>query len=190
VPHWPSVMHCTQAGEAALPLQRVPPFSLHVVLAGSDGFDGAPFVQMSIVQPLPSTRTSLLSLRLTWLPDMQTFFLQSPAVWLVTGVPSAVLLIPHIPDELQVRWWHSVSVPLQSVVCRHCTQAGLVPLPLHLLPPPRLQAVPPASGGFDGMPAAHRSCVQALPSTGLSLSSLTVWDWPWPSHWTFLQSPA
>src|SRR5204863_9775551 len=39
------------------------------------------------------------------------------------------------------------------------------------------------------MPTLHRSCVPALPSTGLSVSSLTVCTWPVPSHWTFLQSP-
>ena len=64
-----------------------------------------------------------------------------------------------------------------------------MPLPLHLMPPLWLHAVPAGSGGFDGMPALHRFCVQALVSTGRSLSSLTVCDWPAPSHWTFLQSP-
>ena len=69
-----------------------------------------------------------------------------------------------------------MSVPLQSVVARHWTQAGAVPLPLHLMPPPWLHAVPASSGGFDGMPALHRFRVQALVSTGLSVSSLTVCD--------------
>ena len=35
---------------------------------------------------------------------------------------------------------------------------------------------PRSSGGFDVWPALHRSFVQALPSTGLSVSSLTVVD--------------
>ena len=69
-----------------------------------------------------------------------------------------------------------MSVPLQSVAARHWTQAGALPLPLHLVPPFWLHAVPAVSGGFDGMPAVHTSCVQALVSTGMSVSSLTVCD--------------
>ena len=84
--------------------------------------------------------------------------------------------MPHIPVALQVRWWHSVSVPGQSVGCRHCTHAGVVPLPLHRVPLLWLHVVPEASGGFDVWPALHRSFVQALPSTGVSVSSLTVVD--------------
>src|SRR5204863_10071823 len=95
--------HSTQAGAVAPPLQRLPPLSLQGAFAASEGFDGMPFVQRSIVQPLPSTRTSVLSLIDAWAPFMQTFFLQSPAVWLLTGVPFGVLLTPHMPVELQVR---------------------------------------------------------------------------------------
>ena len=80
----------------------MPPFSLQVALAGSDGFEGVPSVQTSIVQPLLSTGRSVSSLTVTWLPVMQMFFLQSRGVWLPTAVPSAVLLMPQTP-AVQVR---------------------------------------------------------------------------------------
>jgi len=80
-----------------------------------------------------------------------------------------------------------VSLPVQSVGCRHCTQAGAVPLPLQRVPLFWLQVVPASSGGFDAIPPLHRSLVQALLSTGRSASSLTVVDCPMPSHCTFLQ---
>ena len=86
----------------AAPLQRVPPFSLQVALAGSDGFEGVPFVHRSIVQPLLSTGRSVSSLTVTWLPVMQTSFLQSFGVGTPTVVPSAVLLMPQTP-AVQVR---------------------------------------------------------------------------------------
>src|SRR5215212_8175462 len=62
MPQWLSIRHCTQTGDVAEPLQRVPPFSLQVALAGSDGFEGAPFMHRSIVQPLLSTGRSVGSL--------------------------------------------------------------------------------------------------------------------------------
>src|SRR5207248_3245626 len=81
-----------QAGAVALPLHRVPPFSLQGALAASEGFDGMPFVQRSIVQPLPSTRTSVLSLIDHWAPPMQAFFLQSPPGVLLARVAFAVVV--------------------------------------------------------------------------------------------------
>ena len=139
-------------------------------------WDGMPPEHRSFVQSLPSTGRSVSSLATTSAPPMQMFFLQSRGVWPWTDVPSAVLLMPHMPVALQVRWWHSVSVPGQSLGCRHCTHAGAEPLPLQRVPSLWLHTVPEASGGFEKMPALHRSCVQALPSTGLSVSSLTVVD--------------
>src|SRR5262245_13751438 len=57
-----------------------------------------------------------------------------------------------------------------------------------MLPPP--QPVLAAMGACEGTPAAHRSCVQALPSSGTSLSSGDTRGLPWPSHSLTLQSPA
>src|SRR5262245_10288607 len=53
-----------------------------------------------------------------------------------------------------------------------------------------LQVVFASSGGLVGTPAVQTSLVHWLVSTGLSVSSLTVWGWPLPSHWTTLQSLA
>src|SRR5262249_54629251 len=74
----------------------------------------------------------------------------------------------------------------QSVAWMHCTQ---VPVPLQRLPLFMLQVALAAAGGFDGIPPVQTSCVHWLPSDGVSLSSLTVVGWPWPSHWISLQSP-
>ena len=86
----------------ALPLQRVPPPSLHGALAGRDMYVGAPALQPSVVQPLLSLGRSALSLTVISLPPMQIFFLQSPPAWPLVSVPSAVLLMPHTPF-VQVR---------------------------------------------------------------------------------------
>src|SRR4051812_15124809 len=50
------------------------------------------------------------------------------------------------------------------------------------------QLLPAVTNGLLGMPAVHTSCVQALPSTGRSKSSLPVATAPWPSQTFFLQS--
>ena len=87
----------------AEPLQRVPLFSLQGALAGSDGFEGVPFMHRSIVQPLLSTGRSVGSLTVTLLPVMQMSFLQSFGIWTPIVVPSGVLLMPQTP-AVQVRW--------------------------------------------------------------------------------------
>src|SRR4029078_17692 len=62
VPHWLAAVHWTQVPVA---LQRVPPPSLHAEFVGSGVCEGAPAVQMSFVQALPSAGTSRSSLTLT-----------------------------------------------------------------------------------------------------------------------------
>jgi hypothetical protein len=65
-------------------------------------------------------------------PFMQTFFWQSPVPALSTGVPSAVLLELHCPAALQLNVLQTVLVP-QLMLATHCTHAGAVALPLHIV---------------------------------------------------------
>src|SRR4051812_7977436 len=89
------------------------------------------------------------------------------------------------PPPMQVRWWQSVSVPGQVEAVMQTTQA---PWPSQTVLPPQL--LPAVTNGLVGMPAVQTSCVQALPSTGRSRSSLAVVVPPWPSQTFFLQSRA
>jgi hypothetical protein len=52
------------------------------------------------------------------------------------------------------------------------------------------QAVPSATGGFDGTPAVHRSAVQTLLSTSTLVLTITLIMLPAPSHWFWWQLPA
>ena len=98
-------------------------------------------------------------------------------------MPAAALLIPHAWPALQVRVWHSVSVPGQVAAVRQPTH---VPAPSHTEVPPQL--VPAMIGGFEGVSPLHTSLVQALPSTGRSVTSGTVKVPPLPLHSRRLQS--
>src|SRR5437762_3868040 len=98
-------------------------------------------------------------------------------------VPAATLFVPHWL-LVQVRVWHAVSLPGQSLAVRQPTQAP-APLQSRLAP----QLVPEATGTCEGAPDVHTSVVQALPSFGLSVSSVTTTTAPAPLHWLFLQSP-
>src|SRR3954468_8076005 len=80
----------------------------------------------------------------------------------------AALDTPQTPAALQVWAWQVVSAP-QSAAVMQPTQA---PWPLHIRLVPQL--VPLVRFGFVGTPAVHTSPVHALPSTGLSASSLIV----------------
>ncbi len=93
---------------------------------------------------------------------------------------------PQTP-AVQVRCWHSVSLPGQSVKETQVTQA---PAPSHKVPLFSVQAVRAATGGFDGTPAVHTSVVQVVASASTSASSLATAVAPLPSHWFTLQSPA
>jgi hypothetical protein len=60
----------------------------HGVFTGTGGLLGTPLVQTFAVHALASSRGSASSLTLTALPlPLQTFFLQSPVVWLPVSVP-------------------------------------------------------------------------------------------------------
>src|SRR5204862_1304762 len=107
--------------------------------------------------------------------------LQSPGVCVVSGVPCVVLATPQTPF-VQVRWWHSVSVPGQPEAVRQLTQA---PWPSQIVLVPQL--VPAETLGLLGVPAVQTSLVHGLPSTGRSVSSLTVTIAP-PLQTFFLQS--
>src|SRR4051812_10024176 len=72
-----------------------------------------PPTQESKVQSFPSSGTSesSLSIRVPPAPS-QTTTLQSPAVWMAIGFPSAANEKPHCPP-VQMRVLHSVSAPGQ-----------------------------------------------------------------------------
>src|SRR5438132_454165 len=108
--------------------------------------------------------------------------LQSPAIWPATTVPAATLLIRHWPP-VQARVWQAVSEPGQSATVMQPTHA---PAPSHTEVPPQL--VPAMIGGFAGVSPLHTSLVQALPSTGKSVTSGTVKVAPLPLHSMRLQS--
>jgi hypothetical protein len=92
-----------------------------------------PALQMSVVQGLLSSGTSALSAVGVIAPFMQTFFWQSPGPAVSTSVPSVVLLEPHVPELVsQVNVLQTVLVP-QFVSVTHCTHAGAVALPLHIV---------------------------------------------------------
>lgn len=70
------------------------------------------------------------------------------------------------------------------------TQTPQIPVPLHTVPPSTAQAVPAASGGFEGTPAVHSALVHALVLGGRSALSAMDTMFPAPSHSLSLQSPA
>src|SRR5438046_4776545 len=111
--------------------------------------------------------TSVSSTTAVVAPPMHTFLWQSLAGVLLTGVPSALLLELQIP-ALHKNVLQAVSVP-QSASARHCTQVGVVALPLHSDPLFSLHASRCGRDGLDGLPLVHRSNVHPLPSTGRSL---------------------
>src|SRR4029434_263535 len=119
---------------------------------------------------LPSTGLSVSSLTVWgWpLPSHWTR-LQSLSVCMAAGsaVPADVLVTPQLPF-VQVRVWQKLSVP-QLAAVTHPTQA---PWPLHIRFVP--QTVPVDRFGFDFVPFVQTSPVQALPSTGRSVSSVTI----------------
>jgi hypothetical protein len=186
VPHCAAALHCTQVPPA---LQTVPPPWLQAVLTGSAGCEGTPAVQVSVVHWLPSSAgRSLLSTVLTMLPAPSHWLeWQSPAVCAVVAVPAAALVAPQV-FPLQVRVWHSVSVPAHCVAALHCTQA---PPAVQNDPPPWLQAVSTGCVGCEGTPAVQISLVHWLPSsTGVSPFVTLLTMLPAPSHWLVWQSPA
>src|SRR5262245_53829671 len=107
---------------------------------------------------------------------MQTFLWQSPGFPPETKLPFGAFVLLHMPAALQLNVLHVVLVP-HWLFCVHSTQAGALMLPLHIVPPPWLQATPAASGGFDWLPFVQTSAVHWFPSTGtsrLSAASTTV----------------
>src|SRR5436305_15320794 len=125
------------------------------------GFVGVPAVQTSDVQTLLSTGRSRSSLTVVTPPwPLHTFFLQSRGVCAATSVPIATLVTPHAPD-MQLRVWHSASVPAQVLAERHWTHFEA---PSQTRLPPH--AVPEATGRWAGVPELHSSVVQTLLSTG------------------------
>ena len=169
-----------------LALQSLPPLSLQALPCAFGGFDGTPELQASLVHCLPSTGRSVSSATVVEPPiPSQTAFLQSPAVCDASGVPCGAVVMLHAP-ALQIAVAHTVPVGGQSLAARQATHA---PAPLQTLPPPSVQIVPDVLGGFEGVPAAQRSIVHCLPSTGRSVPSATATICPTPSHWLRLQSP-
>src|SRR5262249_4557635 len=109
---------------------------------------------------------------------------QSCGACAATGVFAAVKETPHTP-AVQVRAWHSSSVPWQSAGVSqptHIPAASQTRLTPH--------AVPCGLSGFEGTPAVHTSSVQAFLSSGTSVSSACATAAPLPSHTSFWQSPA
>jgi hypothetical protein len=61
------------------------------------------------------------------------------------------------------------------------------PAPSHWSAPPQLD--PTAVAGWLTTPPVQTSVVQRFPSSGMSVSSTTIWGPPCPSQVTFMQSP-
>jgi hypothetical protein len=84
---------------------------------------GAPAVQTSAVQPLPSTGTSPLSTAFVTPPaPSHSSAWQSPAICIETSCPAGVKPMSHA-FAMHVRAWHSVSRPGQVSGERHSTHA-------------------------------------------------------------------
>jgi hypothetical protein len=141
----------------------------------------------SAVHELPSTNTSVSSSTLTTPPaPSHSVLLQSPEACDEITVPALACETPQAP-ALQVRIWHSVSAPAQSLGVLHSTHE---PEPSHTAPPFWSHPAPEAMGGFEGVPFEHTSLVHELPSMGMSALSMAIVTPPEPSHCACLQSPA
>jgi hypothetical protein len=124
----------TQGGVVHVPApsQIVPPFWLQAVPAAFAGLLGTPPAQTSSVHSLPSSGKSVSSATLVVPPDpSQTAVWQSPAVCATSGAPAWVKSMPQTPFA-QVRTWHSVSLPGQSLAEQ---QPGQEPPQPSLAPP-------------------------------------------------------
>src|SRR5258708_4774186 len=107
VPQSAGFKHCTHA---PLALHITPPFCMHAVRTATGGFDGAPFMQRSIVHVRPSTGRSLPSGTVSMLPaPSHCLLLQSLGIRSATGVPFAAFVVPQVPF-VQVLVRHSESV--------------------------------------------------------------------------------
>ena len=179
--------------QAALPSQTLEPSGaeavvVHSVPAGRFGFVGVPFVQTSPVHELPSTGLSVSSTAdMTAPAPSQTDLWQLPVASVPAAVPAWASMWPQVWSPWQTNWRQSVSVPAQSVLARHCTQAA----PLHTFPPlGPVQAVPSDFAGCDGAPLEQTSSVQVLPSSaGTSVSSGADVMPPVSSHTALRQLP-
>ncbi len=100
-----------------------------------------------------------------------------------TTVPAGWKARAQAPPT-QVRDWHAVSIPGQSVGALQPMQA---PAASQTRPPP--QEVPWGNTGLEGTPATQASVVQALPSLGTSVSSTALVTPPLPSQTSAWQSP-
>src|SRR5262249_39319133 len=113
-----------------------------VVHAGPPHTYGAQLVEPPSTQlPLPSHVSAFCWSPLAHVCEAQT-------------VPRAAFVLPHVPDEhvatSQTPGEGQSFGPLHET---HC------PVPLHIVPPPSVHAVPPAFGRFDGVPAVQTSSV-------------------------------
>ena len=153
--------------------------------AATGRWDGVPELHSSVVQTLPSTGRSRLSLKIGALPaPSHCSPLQSPAVGSTSLVFAAVKLNPQTPAALQVRVRQAVSVPGQSAATAHPTHW---PFALQWLAPPQLEFA-----GIivcEGAPDVQMSLVHGLRSSGTSVSSLAFATVPSAAHWRRLQSP-
>ncbi len=174
--------HCTQA---PAPLHSTPPLWVQAPPAATGGVEGVPPVHMAVTHWLVLTGMSLLSTAFTmWPAPSHWFWWQSPGVCAVVCLPAGANEKPHMP-VVQVRVWHSVSVPGQSPAA---TQPTHIPPALQRRPFPQL--VPAVTGGLEGTPLVHTAVVQGLLLVGRSVSSTTSVMLPAPSHSLLWQSPA
>jgi hypothetical protein len=163
------------------PSHTTPPLWLHGEFAGEAGWSGTPLTHASPVHWLPSSAgTSAPSTTLTTLPTPSHWRVwQSPGVCPPVTVPDGANDMPHV-NEVQVRAWHSVSVPGHCEAVRHSTH---VPVPLQTWPPFWLHAEPCGFAGWLGVPFTQTSFVHWLPSSaGRSPLSSTLTMLPEPSH--------
>src|SRR6185436_18428985 len=108
----------------------------HDVPCASFWCDGVEPEHRSWVQAFPSMGGSLASATTSGFPlPSHWLVLQSPEICSASATPRATLVRPHWWLVLQVREWHSVSVPGQVAGLRQPTQA---PWPSQTEVPPQL----------------------------------------------------
>src|SRR4051794_31051769 len=179
--------------QAALPSQTLEPSGaeavvVHTVPGGRFGFEGVPFVQTSLVHELPSTGLSVSSgTEMTAPAPSQTDLWQLPGASVPAAVPAWASTWPQVWSPWQTNWRQAVSVPAQSALTAHCTQAALT----QTFPPLAPEHDAPSDFvGCDGAPLEQTSSVQGFPSSaGTSVLSGADVMPPALSHTALLQLP-
>ena len=134
---------------APLPSHILPLFSVQARPDAAATLAGVPALQTSSVQVFPSSSGSLSSSCVDSPPSpSQRMTLQSPAVWIVAGMPAATNATPQTPS-VHVRVWQPVSVPGHSEASLQPPAPPVPPVPPVPRPPvPPVPRPPPTPSGI------------------------------------------